>query len=411
MRTVYIRRIEELEKILKYSEIELYNLEDSPNTLMELVIDDDCNMKIIYNSNRAYYRVEEIEVERTLFGMEQLITILGTYIPIYDNDNKLLFTKDNFDLIRSKMSGLSHYGNTFYNFSNNLDFPGIDEYVEKIENSINDSVKKRDAIIRLLKFELAKKGISLGTGNEKKADVVLIDTGSTGRGTNVPNDSDFDFIARINPKIFNKSASLMELKNLMITILGGDISSNLLHGQLRSISCRAPGISETLSVDITFTSSEKEMEYTTELALIDRLETIKKQDYEKYKKIVANIILAKQFLKKYGAYKPSRSDKEQAGLGGVGLENLILQNGGSFYDAAKEFLKYANGKTFVEFEKVYPIFDFGKNHVSVEKKDFPYDNFVMKNMRKGGYEKTCKCLIDYKNCFEKEMTTNGRKEK
>lgn len=399
MRIIYIRRIEELEKILKYSELEYFNLEDSPDTLMELIIDDDYNMKIRYNSKKASYKVIEIAGERTLFGIEQLITILGTYIPVYDMNNNLLFTQEDFNKIKNKMSGLTHYGSNVYNFSNNLDFPEIENYVNRISDSINDSVKKRNAIITLLKFELGKKGITVGVGNEPHADIILIDIGSTGRSTNIPFDSDFDFIARINPRIYNSPSKVMDLKNMMINILGGDVNSNLLHGKLRSASCRAPGIHEMLSVDITFTSQEKRVEYTTELALIDRLETIKKQDLEKYKKIVANIILAKQYLKQNEVYK---TDCEQVGIGGIGLENLILQNGGSFYDAAKEFLQYADGKDFIEFEKTYPLFDFGKNQDSIEKNIFPYDNFIMKNMQKDGYDKMCICLKDYVDCMDKE---------
>ena len=411
MRKVYFKRIEELEKILKYSELDHSNLFDNSNTLMELVIEDDYSMRINYDSSKAFYRVLEIASKRTLFGMEQLITILGNYIPIYDMNNNLLFSKEDYDLIKSKMQGLSHYGSNNYTFSSNLDFPGIDEYVSKIEESVIDSTKKSDSIIKLLKFELGKKGISVGVGNEKYADVILIDIGSTGRGTNIPYDADFDFMARISPRIYNKPSKLMELKNMMISILGGDVNSNLLHGQLRSVSCKTPGITEPLSVGVSFVSQEKVIEYTTELAIIDRLETIKKIDENKYKKVIANIILAKQFLKKYGAYKPSRSDKKQAGLGGVGVENLILQNGGSFYDAASEFLQYAENKDFIEFENSYPIFDFGKNHVSMEKNTFPYDNFIMKNMHQDGYEKICRCLKDYVECVDKEKININKEKK
>ena len=90
----------------------------------------------------------------------------------------------------------------------------------------------------------------------------------------------------------------MDLKVTMINVLGGNDRDNLLHGQLRNVTSNIPGIKGPLKVDVTYTSKEKEMEYTTEVAIIDRLETMKKVDPEKYKKTIANIIFAKQFLKK-----------------------------------------------------------------------------------------------------------------
>ena len=411
MKKLYVSRIEELERILKYGQVEAQNLEKNYNTIMELTINDNNEFSIAFDASKVYYRVPEIARERVLFGVYQLISILGNYIPVYDMNNNLLFTKENFDSIRSKMQGLSYYGSTNYDFSLNLDFPGMEDYVSEIDASINDSNKKRNAIINLLKTELMKKGITLGTKDDDNTDVVLIDIGSTGRGTNIPYDADFDFIARVNPTIFNDYSKLMDLKVTMINILGGNPMLNLLHGQLREVICNIPGIDGSLKVDVTYTSSEKKMEYTTELAITDRLDTLKKEDIEKYKKVVANIIFAKRFLKKYGVYKPSRSDKEQAGIGGIGLENLILQNGGSFYDAAKEFLSYAEGKDFIEFEKAYPLFDFGKNHISVEKSQFPYDNFIMRNMRRDGYEKMCECLKQYVIYVEMEMDKDDGKKR
>lgn len=51
-----------------------------------------------------------------------------------------------------------------------------------------------------------------------------------------------------------------------------------------------------------------------------------------------------------------------------------------------EALIYLEGKKFINFQKEYAILDFGKNHVEVSKGNFPYDNFIMKNMRYKGYE-------------------------
>ena len=412
MRKIYINKIEELERILKYGEIELSNLnKDSDGSLIELNIFDDNSISIIYDDSKAYYRAFEIAKERTLFGIFQLIAIIGIYIPVYDKNNNLIFTKENYDLIRSKMDGLSHYGNNKYTFSNNLDFPGIEDYIKNIEDNIIVSNRKREKIVSLLKKELLKKSITLGIGSDNRVDVYLIDIGSTGRATNIINDADFDFIAKVSPRIINNPDRFFDLERVIVYAMNGSINENLHHRGIRNISCNIDGFKEPIKVDITFASSDKEIDYTTESAIIDRLETMKKVNFDNYLKVVANIVYAKKFLKGYGVYKSSRSNKHEAGLGGVGIENLILQNGGSFYDAACEFLSYADGKDFLEFEKTYPLFDFGKNYVSVEKNYFPYDNFIMKNMRQNGYYKMCDALKEYVNYYEKEMKSDERRKR
>lgn len=72
-------------------------------------------------------------------------------------------------------------------------------------------------------------------------------------------------------------------------------------------------------------------------AVRERLNGIKENDPEGYKRVIANIVLAKEFLKKEGIYKKVGADKatEFGGFGGVGVENWILQNGGSFVEAGK----------------------------------------------------------------------------
>lgn len=142
------------------------------------------------------------------------------------------------------------------------------------------------------------------------------------------------------------------------------------------------------------------------MALRDRLSTIQKNDPEKYKYVVANILLAKKVLKEANAYKPERSDKSQGGLGGVGIENWILQNGGSFIDAAKSFVDVADGKNFEQFKQSYEIWDFGDNHRAEKKNEFPNDNFVLNNMSSGGYDRMVGALKKYLNKLEVNKTSS-----
>ena len=145
------------------------------------------------------------------------------------------------------------------------------------------------------------------------------------------------------------------------------------------------------------------------MALKDRLETIKSQDEDKYNYVVANILLAKQLLKNGGVYKPNRGETPQGGLGGVGIENWILQNGGSFYDAAVSFVKNSENKSFDEFKDTYYIWDFGDNHMAESRGKYPNDNFISSNMSEAGYNKMKNVLKDYLKQYHKEDISSVKK--
>ena len=233
----------------------------------------------------------------------------------------------------------------------------------------------------------------------QEENIELIDTGSTSRGSNIPSKDeatkwDFDFLMKIDAEHREK------VKNALLNNLDSSIDRLISRHRIRLKDVVIKGLAKPVDIDVSFVP-KNEKYFSTEQALEQRLEQIKKQDEEKYRLVLANIMHAKKMLKQYQAYKPSRSDKNQGGLGGVGIENWILQHGGSFQDAALDFLTNSQGKTFIEFEQEYPIYDFGKNHISVAKHIFPYDNFVMKNMRENGYIAMQKCLLAFLSELEK----------
>ena len=115
------------------------------------------------------------------------------------------------------------------------------------------------------------------------------------------------------------------------------------------------------------------------------------------------IILAKQFLKSIGAYKPARKFPDQGGLGGIGVENWILQNGGTLYSAAKSFVEIANQcSSFEEFKSKYPLPNFGYNHMADKKGFYPHDNYV-ENMNENGYKKMKAALNIYLNKYNNNI--------
>jgi hypothetical protein len=165
-------------------------------------------------------------------------------------------------------------------------------------------------------------------------------------------------------------------------------------------------------MDISFGVKNNKVQYSSDECLRDRLNTIKRLYPDQYKNVVANIILAKKVLKdpEVNAYKPRRSDPEQGGMGGIGIENWILQNGGSFVQACQSFLAAAtdeNGNMvpFDQFKNNYQLWDFGENHFSARRGNYLHDNFIECNMNKGGYEKMVHALQAYQKTIDRDFVS------
>lgn len=344
-------------------------------------------------------------------GLE--IAMNGFYIPVANKEGKIVFTLKDYDELRAKMSGLSYFDENNYTFSENLITEETEYFAEQIEQSNFEVQAKREKINGIIKKSLEELGLHLKTnidGDLTEGFVELIDTGSTGRGTNKPGDGDFDFMMRLDKTILSNPTRLNELKQTILRNLGRGNSSELTGtGDFR---LKSVPIDTDMSVDIdiTFTEKTDKVSYSTDMALQDRLATIQRNDPEKYKYVVANILLAKQVLKKAEVYKPNRGEIPQGGLGGVGIENWILQNGGSFIDAAKSFVEAADGKSFSEFQSTYQIWDFGDNHLAERRGLYSHDNFVTNNMSEAGYQKMVQALKEYLKTMEiSQIQTEGIK--
>lgn len=343
-------------------------------------------------------------------GLE--IAINGFYIPVANKEGKIVFTSKDYDELRAKMSGLSYFGEDNYIFSENLITEETEYFAEQIEQSNFEVQVKREKINSVIKNSLEELGLHLKTnidGDLTEGFVELIDTGSTGRGTNKPGDGDFDFMMRLDKTILSNPARLNELKQTILRNLGRENSSELTGtGDFRLKNVQID-TDMSVDIDITFTEKTDKVSYSTDMALQDRLATIQRIDSEKYKYVVANILLAKQVLKKAEVYKPNRGEIPQGGLGGVGIENWILQNGGSFIDAAKSFIETADGKSFSEFQLAYQIWDFGDNHLAERRGLYSHDNFVSNNMSEVGYQKMVQVLKEYIKRID-QIQDNGIKK-
>lgn len=331
-------------------------------------------------------------------GLE--IAMNGFYIPVVDGNGKLVFTPNDYDKLREKMSGLSYYGLEKYNFSNNLVTDETTYLANQIEENNSETKAKETKIVNIIKKVTDELGLVLKTkiGEDlTEGTVELVDTGSTGRKTNLSKDSDFDFIMKLDKKLISNYIKFEELREKILEKIGKENISDLkitADGDLRLKKVKLDK-DTIVDIDITFTNKTDKISYSTDMAIKDRLSNIQKQNPEKYKYVVANILLAKKVLKEAKAYKHNRGDVPQGGLGGSGIENWILQNGGSFIDAAKNFVSSAEGKDFEEFMASNQIWDFGANHLADRKGIYPHDDFISNNMSKEGYKKMLDALKKY----------------
>lgn len=339
------------------------------------------------------------------------IALNGFYIPVVDFDGNVVFTPEDYDELRNKMQGLSYYGENNYRLSDNLITVDTEKIASRIDDSSKEVERKREKIYEIIRRSVDKLGLKVRNtiGEDlEEGTIELIDTGSTGRGTNKPGDGDFDFMMKLDRNIMLDPSKLQELKDTIAKDLGKTNGSGEVIGTGDFRFKNVQLDDETaVDIDITFVVKTDRVSYSTDMALQDRLKTIKKTAPEQYKYVISNILLAKQVLKQANVYKPYRSDSLQGGLGGVGIENWILQNGGSFIDAARSFVEAADGKTFEEFKRCYQIWDFGENHYSARNSDsstdedkYPHDNFVTCNMSYEGYQKMLQALKEYLKTIE-----------
>ena len=341
------------------------------------------------------------------------IALNGFYIPVVDRDSEeLIFTPDDYDKMRAQMSGLSYYRTGDYQFApeDELELPSASirettipdttTIVSELPASIAETDHKHEVINQAIKqaitnipeLNLSYKDYLDGDLTENI--VEMIDTGSTGRQTNAPGSGDFDYLARLDRSILNDPTKKQQITDALLTAFGRENDgSAIVNGNLRLKQVSIDGLAEPVDIDITFAQKTNKVQYPTDAALADRLSNIKNQSETKYQQVLANIIYAKQFLKAAGAYKPRRSPEAKGigGLGGVGIENWVLQHGGSFKQAARDFLSVAdNCSSFEDFCAHYPVWDYGENHKGIKNK--PHDNFVADNMNQEGYERMKEAL-------------------
>ena len=347
-------------------------------------------------------------------GLE--IAMNGFYIPVSNTEGKIVFTPNDYDILRRKMNGLSYYemGEYVLDDSIHMQFEEILNIVNSMEDNKRITKHKADLIKNKLNLGISELGLNLKENIDLyNKSVTLFNTGSTSRFTNLPGDGDFDYIMQVDRDIYSSPDKMDTIRKKIISKLsnGQQVKVDIVNGdirELKTIVIDEQGNEYPVEIDVTFTVKTDKTEYASDACVNDRLNNITS---EKDRDLVkANIIFAKKFLKTIEAYKPARKKPEQGGMGGIGVENWILQNGGTFYSAAKSFVETANKcNSFEEFKKLYSIPNFGYNHMAVKKGFYPHDDYI-ENMNKIGYEKMVVALKEYLKSIEiAQIQTEGIK--
>lgn len=380
--------------------------------------------EVFYNSGKACgitcgiasTKIKAIIADKYIDKLGLEIAKCGFYIPVVDRNGNVIYTPEMYYEFREKMKGLSHYGEAEFTLDDTAKNKGITEIIKLIEKNEQNSRIKRKKILNTMRLAVDKIGYKLI--DERLLDLTpgfieYIDIGSTGRGTNEPSDGDFDFMVRMDKILSLNSGEFKRiLRDVLNKIEPVEKAIETSDGDFRYKGVTIEGLNSKVDIDLTFTERTDEIEYSTDECIKDRLKTIKQSNSEDFKYVIANILLAKRMLKQVGAYKkkdapkPKEGEKDtRGGLGAIGIENWILQNGGSFERAAKTFLDVAEkSESLEDFQSKYPIWDFGENHIAIKKTIYPHDNFIY-NLSNVGYERMKNVLSRYIETVNKERRT------
>ena len=189
---------------------------------VELLKQDKDKKEVCHNDNTAYgismgigsENIKCIIADKYVDKLGLEIALNGFYIPIVDSDGKVIYTKEMYNDFREKMQGLSHYGEKHFELDETAKKPEMLGIIELVDRSMQNAKNKQEKILKTLEEAVNKNGYTLS--DERRTDlkpgiVEFIDTGSTGRGTNMPGDGDFDYMVRMdkvlsdNPTEFKNS--------------------------------------------------------------------------------------------------------------------------------------------------------------------------------------------------------------
>ena len=323
----------------------------------------------------------------------------GYYIPVTDEAGMVIFTPELYKEYRMAFDGLSRFDAKSLEYIPTVSSKQTETALEEIENGLDKNMENVEAFSKQIRstVELVLKQQGVQLKDQFDSSLIgaeLFDTGSTGRQTNLPGGYDFDLNLRLDSQDFNQASQFAE-----------EIKKHFVYNSDRShqesdgyYQLRIMGVSEIdgikldtpIDIDIGFSKKSDLLVYASHDAIKEKLSSIQQNNGEEiYRKVIANILLAKQLLKQGNAYKKF----EHGGFGGIGVENWILMNGGNLLEAFRTFHEaaYDNGQrlSFEQFQARYKLIDPGLNI-----KYQAHDNYIQL-LKPEGYEAMLKVIDEY----------------
>ncbi|PIZ95835.1 MAG: hypothetical protein COX80_03100 [Candidatus Magasanikbacteria bacterium CG_4_10_14_0_2_um_filter_33_14] len=325
----------------------------------------------------------------------------GYYIPVTDQTGKIIFTPEMYEEYRRFYRGVELYSGDdmeIVEMSQDMAHSAeIEKLSEEMKNERGDILEMFEGIRGIISEVLVESEIPLKDDLDMSiVGAELSSSGSTGRGTNKLGDFDFDLILRLDSSDASKVKEVIGLlcnrfgvnksSDEVVTLAGTDTTDL---GQLRILKANIGG--KEIGIDIAFVGKSGDVLYASHDAVRDRLSWIKENVGEKaHDDVKANIVLTKKVLTEGGAYKKV----EHGSIGGIGVENWILSNGGNMLEAFRTFKEAAydennNRLPLSEFQKKYRILDPGTNVKYNNHSDFA------QTLKEGGYERILDVIDKY----------------
>ncbi len=326
----------------------------------------------------------------------------GFYIPVTDKTGKVIFTPVMYDRYRRIFNGLERFdGDEFIFIPTDRDSNEFKEI-----NRIKDNLETVRAKTQLINHKIISKindvldefGIKRRNLDKLERGILgaeIYNTGSTGRHTNRSDDFDFDFTLRLDKQDMSKATLVSDKLREILRPQKDNSNSGNNFEQLRFVNASVDD--RLVDIDIAIVSKTEIKTFSTNEAVEERLNWIQKNiGEEAYEEVIANIVLAKEILTVEHAYKRF----EDGGLGGIGVENWILQNNGNLQKAMTSFWESCHDETnriipFDQFKQDYWIIDPGINlRPGINPDIHSHDNFTAR-MRSEGYLKMVEAVGSY----------------
>ncbi len=321
----------------------------------------------------------------------------GYYIPVVDKDGKIIFTPEQYERLRSFYTGLDRFDGQPFDYKKTEEQARHYDDVQHFKSDLGEERKRIDEVTRQIQGEIAQVLFEHGVQLKEAFDTSilgaeLLDTGSTGRYTNLPHSFDFDLVLKLDLGDEAKVGALVRALKEKLLPTRDNSHGATDEGDMFQLRFEGAVIAGTpVDIDIAFVKKSELAVYGSHDAVKEKLDWIRQHNGDDaYEDVVANILVAKDVLKKSESYKKL----EHGGMGGIGVENWILAHGGNFEHAAKAFWQAAHHesgdrRSLVDFQSQYQIIDPGVNV-----KFRAHDNFV-KILKEQGYRNMLKAIGDY----------------